>query len=73
MSESDLPPVTFSSPSTVREVAQALGLKGFEVIGELMKMNIFISLNEVVERRVVEKLAAKYGRKAIFSYKLPPP
>ncbi|MHA3773975.1 translation initiation factor IF-2 [Verrucomicrobiota bacterium sgz303538] len=48
-------------PIIVRDLATALGLKPFQVIGDLMQMNIFVSLNQPVDTEVASKICDKHG------------
>ncbi|HET6408112.1 MAG TPA: translation initiation factor IF-2 [Chthoniobacteraceae bacterium] len=48
-------------PIIVRDLAAAMGLKPFQVIGDLMAMNIFVSLNQPVEADVATKVCEKHG------------
>lgn len=48
-------------PVVVRDLAAALGKKPNEVIGQLMMMNVFASITQVVEVDVVEKVCERYG------------
>lgn len=48
-------------PITVRDLAKALGRKPNEVIGALMAMNVFATINQVIEPDAAEKICAKYG------------
>jgi translation initiation factor IF-2 len=48
-------------PIIVRDLATAMGLKPFQVIGDLMAMNIFVSLNQPVEADVASKVCEKHG------------
>lgn len=48
-------------PIIVRDLAAAMGLKPFQVIGDLMAMNIFVSLNQPVEADVASKVCDKHG------------
>ena len=48
-------------PITVRDLAEGLGRKPNELIGELMTMNIFAMITQVLDVEVVEKVCAKYG------------
>lgn len=49
------------SPIIVREFAEHMGLKPNQVIAELMKMNIFASINQKIEMKVAQQIAAKWG------------
>jgi translation initiation factor IF-2 len=53
--------VSLKPPVMVRELATALGLKPFEVIRDLMGMNIFVNLNQSVELEVASKVCQKHG------------
>lgn len=48
-------------PIVVRDLANALNVKPFQVIGDLMKMNIFVSLNQTVDSEVAVKVCALHG------------
>ncbi len=48
-------------PITVRDLAKALGRKPNEVIGALMTMNVFATINQVIEPDTAEKICEKYG------------
>jgi translation initiation factor IF-2 len=48
-------------PIIVRDLATAMNLKPFQVIGDLMKMNIFVSLNQPIEPDVAVKVCAQHG------------
>lgn len=48
-------------PIIVRDLATALGLKPFQLIGDLMQMNIFVSLNQPVDAEVASKVCEKHG------------
>lgn len=48
-------------PIIVRDLAAALGMKPFQVIGDLMQMNIFVSLNQPVDADVAAKVCEKHG------------
>jgi translation initiation factor IF-2 len=53
--------ISLKPPIIVRELATALGLKPFEVIRDLMGMNIFVNLNQPVELEVATKICQKHG------------
>jgi translation initiation factor IF-2 len=48
-------------PLVVKDLAEQLGMRPNMVISELMKMNIFASINQRVELDVVRKIAEKHG------------
>ena len=53
--------ISLKPPIAVRELASALGLKPFEVIRDLMGMNIFLNLTQSVDLEVATKICHKYG------------
>ena len=48
-------------PIIVRELALQLALKPFQVIGDLMEMNFFKSLNDTIEAEVASAICKKHG------------
>jgi translation initiation factor IF-2 len=48
-------------PITVRDLAKALGRKPNEIIGQLMTMNVFATINQVIEPDTAEKICSRYG------------
>ncbi|HEY5792651.1 MAG TPA: translation initiation factor IF-2 [Chthoniobacterales bacterium] len=48
-------------PIIVRELAEALGIKAFELIRELMALNIFPSINQSIEPDIAARICEKYG------------
>jgi translation initiation factor IF-2 len=48
-------------PIIVRDLAAAMGVKPFQVIGDLMAMNIFVNLNQPVEPDIAAKVCEKHG------------
>lgn len=48
-------------PFTVKDLATAMNLRPFQVIGDLMEMNIFASINQTIEADVAVKVCAKHG------------
>ncbi len=57
--------VHLKSPITVRDLAQALDLKPNAVIVQLMGLNIFAAINQVLELDIVEKICAKNGKRFV--------
>ncbi len=53
--------IHLKAPITVRDLAEALGKKPNELVGTLMMMSVFATINQVVEVEIVEKVCAKYG------------
>jgi len=48
-------------PITVRDLADALGRKPNELIGELFTMNVFAAINQVLEVDLVEQICVRHG------------
>jgi translation initiation factor IF-2 len=48
-------------PIIVRELAEKLGIKPFQIIHDLMKLNIFAAINQTVEPDIASKLCKKHG------------
>jgi len=53
--------IQLKGPVTVRDLAPMLGMKGFQVIKDLMDLQIFANLNQTLELDVVIKLCEKHG------------
>jgi len=53
--------IHLKAPIIVRDLAAAMGVKPFQVIGDLMAMNIFVSLNQAVEADIASKICDKHG------------
>ena len=48
-------------PVTVRDLAEGLGRKPNELVGELMTMNVFAAINQVLEPELIDRVCAKHG------------
>ncbi len=48
-------------PFSVKDLATAMGIPPFKVIGDLMEMNIFASINQTIEADVAAKVCTKHG------------
>lgn len=48
-------------PIIVRDLAEALGRKPNELIGELMTLNVFAAINQVLDVELVEKVCERHG------------
>jgi translation initiation factor IF-2 len=53
--------VHLKPPVAVRDLASALGLKPFEVIRDLMGMNIFVNLNQTIDVEVATAVCKRHG------------
>ena len=58
---SDAPIITFKAPITVRELADKLSCKPFQLIADLMGMGVFANVNQLLEESVAIKVAGKHG------------
>ena len=57
--------IHLKTPVTVRDLATALKLKPNELIIQLMHLNIFAAINQVLETETVEKLCERNGKKFV--------
>ena len=64
--------ILLQGPITVKELAAQLGVKPNQLIAELMTMNVFASINEKVDPRVVQQIAHKHSF-TVEHVKPPPP
>jgi translation initiation factor IF-2 len=46
---------------TVAELAAALNQKPFRIIGDLMQIGVFATLNQVLDSETIMKVSQKYG------------
>ncbi len=53
--------VQVKPPIVVRDFANLLALKPFQLIAELMEMKVLVGLNGILEEELAHKLAAKHG------------
>ncbi len=53
--------VHLKPPVAVRDLANALGLKPFEVIRDLMGMNIFVNLNQTIDVEIASAVCKRHG------------
>ena len=54
--------IEFLKPQVVvKELAEKMALKPNQLIAELMKMNIFASINQEIDIKIAKKIADKYG------------
>lgn len=55
--------ITMKPPIIVKELAEKLGLKPFQVVHQLMEMNVFATLNQKIEEDVATKICEAKGFK----------
>ncbi len=53
--------VHLKPPIIVRDLAQQIGLKPFQVISDLMEMNIFAAINHTIEPDIASAICKKHG------------
>jgi translation initiation factor IF-2 len=53
--------ITMKPPIIVRELAEQLKKKPFQIIGDLMQLNVFANLNQAIDELVARRVCAKYG------------
>ncbi|HVU08287.1 MAG TPA: translation initiation factor IF-2 [Verrucomicrobiae bacterium] len=53
--------ITLKPPIVVRELATALKQKPFLIIGDLMKLGVFATVNQAIDEKIAQQLCAKYG------------
>ena len=58
---SDEKVIHLKPPFTVKDLATAMNVKAFQLIGDLMEMNIFASINQTIEPDVAAKVCVKHG------------
>jgi hypothetical protein len=68
-SHTALPPlmhqVFVSPPTSVRKLADLLGQTPFKIIGDLMQLGVFATIDQIVDFKTVSVIARKYGFEAI--------
>jgi translation initiation factor IF-2 len=60
-SDSAAQKIQIKPPIIVRDFAIQIGKKPFQLISELMEMNIFASMNQIIEEDVARRIAEKNG------------
>ncbi len=59
--EGERPELHLKPPIIVRDLAEALGCKPNELIGELMGLNVFAAINQVVEPEIAVRICERHG------------
>jgi len=57
----DAPSITLRPPIVVRELAEKMGRKPFQVIADLMSMGVFATVTQTIDTEVAVKVCAKQG------------
>ena len=58
--------IRINVPATVQDVAQALDVKDFALMAELIRMEIFLSLQQVIDVSLIFRLGEQIGVKFQF-------
>jgi translation initiation factor IF-2 len=53
--------ITLKPPITVRDLAEALKRKPFQIIADLMELGVFATVNQAVEEPIAQQICAKHG------------
>jgi translation initiation factor IF-2 len=53
--------ITLKPPIVVRELAEQLKRKPFQLIADLMGLGVFANVNQAIDETVAQKICAKYG------------
>ena len=53
--------ITMKPPIAIRDLAERLKRKPFQLIADLMEWNVFATVNHTIDEVVAQKLSAKYG------------
>ena len=64
-SNEEIKEVHLKTPVTVRELAEALGRKPNEIVLKLMTMNVFATINQVIDEAQITKLCDSFGVKFV--------
>ena len=53
--------ISVKPPIIVRDLAEQLKRKPFQVIADLMEVGVFANVNQSIDEEVAKKICAKYG------------
>src|SRR5580704_4148611 len=53
--------VSLKSPIIVSELADQLKRKPFQIIADLMQLDVYVSVNAAIDEEIAKKICAKYG------------
>src|SRR5581483_8709348 len=53
--------ITLKPPIIVRDLAEQLNRKPFQIIADLMEAGVFANVNQSIEETIAQKICAKYG------------
>jgi|TARA_B110000495_G_C23039234_1_gene622160 translation initiation factor IF-2 len=63
VAKADAPIITLKPPIMVRELAEAINRKPFQLIADLMQLGVFANVNQAVDEPTAKQLCAKNGFK----------
>ena len=61
--KADSPVITLKPPIMVRELAEAINRKPFQLIADLMQLGVFANVNQAIDEPTAQQLCAKNGFK----------
>jgi len=53
--------ITLKPPIVVRDLAERLNRKPFQLIADLMELGVFANVNQAIDETIAQRLCAKYG------------
>jgi len=57
----DARPISLKPPIIVRDLAEKIGVKAYRILHDLMELGVFANLNQSIEERVAQYIAARHG------------
>jgi translation initiation factor IF-2 len=57
----DGPVITMKPPIAIRELAEKMGRKPFQLIADLMGMGVFVTVNQTIDGDIAQRVCAKSG------------
>ncbi|MBX3731135.1 MAG: translation initiation factor IF-2 [Verrucomicrobiae bacterium] len=57
----DGPVITMKPPIAIRELAEKMGRKPFQIIADLMGMGVFVTVNQTIDGDIAQRVCAKNG------------
>jgi len=63
VAKADAPVITLKPPIMVRELAEAINRKPFQLIADLMQLGVFANVNQAIDEPTAKQLCAKNGFK----------
>lgn len=60
---SNAPVIIMKPPIAIRELAEKMNRRAFQIIADLMSMGVFVTVNQTIDAEVAQRLCAKNGFK----------